>query len=116
LHNDSKRPTSLEKLQSFSPTKKAKGLVYYNDRVEQLAVNPSLAKFSPPPPSPSHSKSCLSLTGIEVKVEGVDLERFHTLDVKLGRIEPSIHPVKLETNLLDELENDDPSGSSNPIN
>lgn len=49
--SDEKGPPS--DYQQFSPSKRAKGLVYYSDRIDELKIDPTLAKFSPPPPSSS---------------------------------------------------------------
>lgn len=71
--------------QRFSPSKRAKGLVYYTERIDELRVDPSLAKFSPPPPS-SASKTPLSIavkseTLVETKMD-LSAELFDIVDAK----------------------------------
>lgn len=36
-------------LESFSPQKRMKGLIYYHDRIQELKDDPTLAPFSPTP-------------------------------------------------------------------
>lgn len=54
---------------SFSPQKRAKGLVYYSDRIDELQSNPSLAVYSSPSPSPTKRRSLLTDQDRQVKLE-----------------------------------------------
>ncbi len=44
----SDRDPPIDKLEQFVPKKKAKGIVYYNDRIEELIASPSLTKYESP--------------------------------------------------------------------
>lgn len=63
VRSEKERDTSSEALARFSPQKRAKGLVYYEDRAKELQRDPSLAVFS----SPRAENRVTSLTVNEAK-------------------------------------------------
>ena len=93
---------ALVDYQSFSPSKRAKGLVYYSDRVDELKVDPSLAKFSPPPPSSSSkkivvkqevllgTKTSLDFSQFEMTSDTTDSRNSHCEDKALLRPDDAI--------------------------
>ena len=66
----SDRAPPVDKLGQFVPKKKAKGIVYYNDRIEELVASPSLTPYESPSKIVSSKVVIVESLDINVDIEG----------------------------------------------